>query len=213
MPHTLLSILVPTRPFGIPVFSTFRKALEVSAVKLYSCIWQRRKVRARPEQLILTRLWYCQHWLRWVSGLREEWWGSAFGLLKDAGWAGTKTGCPTHNSLSFPSAVGKKWKGQLMEENSWSSNFCDDCTTNSLECPEVRCVSVLHPQLVVCCLTWSLSPLDGKGFQEVGSGTASCHTLAFLTCHLFIVPAVLLDVDSLSFWVLKWLFWVKYLMQ
>lgn len=33
MPRTPLSSLVPSRPFGIPVFSTFHKALEVSTVK------------------------------------------------------------------------------------------------------------------------------------------------------------------------------------
>lgn len=33
VPCIPLSSLGPTRPFGIPVFSTFRKALEVSAVK------------------------------------------------------------------------------------------------------------------------------------------------------------------------------------
>lgn len=94
MPRTPLSTLVPIRPFGIPVFSTFHNVLEVCAVKLYCCIWQRVKIRTRPELLIFTRLLYCQHWFRWVNGLREEWWGSAFGLLKDTAWAGTKTGCP-----------------------------------------------------------------------------------------------------------------------
>lgn len=66
---------------------------------------------------------------------------------------------------------------------------------------------------MVCSLTWSLSPLAWKGFLEVRSGVASCHTVMFMACHLLIIPELFLGVDSLSFWILKCLFRVKYLMQ
>lgn len=56
--------------------------------------------------------------------------GQLLACLKIQGELGPR---PIPNSLSFPSAVGKKWKGELMEENFRSSHFCDDHTTNSLE--------------------------------------------------------------------------------
>lgn len=75
----------------------------------------------------------------------------------------------------------------------------------SSKCLRVRCGCAALPA-IVCSLTWSLSPLDWKGFLEVRSGVASRHTVMFTACHLLIIPELFLDVYSLCFWVSKYLF-------
>lgn len=72
----------------------------------------------------------------------------------------------------------------------------------SSKCLRVRCGCAALPA-IMCSLTWSLSPLDRKGFLEVRCGVASCHTVVFMAWRLLIIPEVFLDVDSLSFWVFK----------
>lgn len=66
-------------------------------------------------------------------------------------------------------------------------------------------MGVLHCQLFVL-PDMELVPSGLEGLLEVRSGVASCRTVMFMACHLLIIPELFLDVDSLSFWVLKCLF-------